>query len=78
MKKISVLLLILGAIVTIIGILPFTFAFPYSDGPNSGPSNVWELILMISCEGKGWYLILGIALLLLSMFSLFKQRKVRF
>jgi hypothetical protein len=78
MKKISVLLLILGAIGTIIGILPFIFAYPYSDGPNSGPSNVWELILMISYEGKGWYLILGIALLLLSMFSLFKQRKVRF
>jgi LPXTG-motif cell wall-anchored protein len=75
MKTFSVLLLILGAIVTIIGILPFMFAYPYSDGPNSGPSNVWELILIISYEGWGWYLIIGIVLLLFSSFSLFKQRK---
>lgn len=77
MIKISVLLLLIfGAIGTIIGILPFIFAYPFSDGPNSSPSNKWELILMISYEGKGSYLILGIALLLISIFSLFKQRKV--
>ncbi|KQU21876.1 MULTISPECIES: hypothetical protein [Peribacillus] len=78
MKKISVLLLVLGTIVTIIGILPFMLAYPYSDGPNSGPSNVWELILMISYEGQRGYLIIGIVLLLFSSLSLFKQRKVQF
>jgi hypothetical protein len=72
---ISLLLLILGAIGTIIGILPFIFDYPYSDGSNSGPSNMWELILMVSYEGKVLYLILGIALLLLSSFTLFKRRQ---
>ncbi|MFD0711702.1 hypothetical protein [Paenibacillus sp. GCM10027626] len=76
MKVISVLLLILGTIGVIVGILPFIFDYPYSDGPNSGPSNMWELILMVSYEGKGWYLILGLALVLLSMFLLFKPKQL--
>lgn len=72
---ISLLLLILGAIGAIIGILPFIFDYPYSDGPNSGPSNMWQLILMVSYEGNGWYLILGLTLVLLSMFTLFKPKQ---
>ncbi|MGE7839580.1 hypothetical protein ACQKNX_02195 [Lysinibacillus sp. NPDC093712] len=63
MKKISMLLFISGLFVTFLGLFPFIFAYPFSDSPNSGPSNLWELILMISYEGKGWYLILGIVLL---------------
>jgi len=79
MKVLSVISLSLGTIVTIIGIFPFIFAYPYCIGcANSGPSNLWELILMISYEGKGWYLIVGIILLLLSFFLIFRQRKLQF
>lgn len=73
MKKLSMLLLISGLLVTFLGLRPFVFAFPFSDSPYSGPSNLWQLILMISYEGKGWYLILGIALLSTSLIT---QRKV--
>lgn len=75
MKRISVFLLILGVILTFIGILPFIYAYPYSDGPNSGPLNVWELIIMISYDGWGWYLVIGIILFILSIFLFLKQKK---
>ncbi|MBS4201773.1 hypothetical protein KHA93_19400 [Bacillus sp. FJAT-49732] len=76
MKILSILFLIPGTIATFIGILPFIFAYPYCDRcPNSGQSNLWELILMTSYEGKGWYLVNGIVLLMLSILTFFKQRK---
>lgn len=74
MKKFSILLLISGLFVTFIGLFPFIFTFPLSDGPNSGPSNLWQLILIISFEGKEWYLFFGIVLLSLSFIN---QRKVQ-
>lgn len=77
MKIFSVLSMILGVILTFIGILPFVFKYPFSEGPNSGPENIWELILMVSYEGKGWYLIIGIGLLLLTLSLFFKQRKLK-
>ncbi|WP_232697426.1 LPXTG cell wall anchor domain-containing protein [Brevibacillus daliensis] len=78
MKKTSMLSLFLGIIVTFIGILPFIFAYPYCNGcANSGPSNFWELTLMLSYEGQGWYMITGIVLLLLAMLSLFKRKRVQ-
>ncbi|MCR2820477.1 hypothetical protein [Lederbergia panacisoli] len=76
MKKLSIPLLVLGAFITIIGVLPYIFSYPYSDGPNSGPSNNWELILIISYEKQFWCLLIGIALLLFSFFPLLKQQKV--
>lgn len=72
MKKISMILPISGLIITVFGLLPFIFAFPFSNSSDSGPSNLWQLILMISYEGKGWYLILGIALLSISLIKLKK------
>lgn len=75
MKRISVFLLILGLLAMFIGILPFIFAYPYSDGPNSGPLNVWELIIMTSYDGWGWYLVIGIVLFILSIFFLFLRQK---
>lgn len=78
MKKFSVILLLFGTIVTFMGILPFIFAYPYCDGcVNSGPSTWRELVLMISYEGKGLYLAVGVALLLLSIPLLIQQRKAR-
>ncbi|CAH1232450.1 hypothetical protein PAECIP111891_07007 [Paenibacillus allorhizoplanae] len=63
---------IIGTALIVIGTLPSVFAYPYSDGPNSGPSNTGELALMISYEGWKWFLIIG---LVLSVFSLLKIRK---
>ncbi|MDV6378601.1 hypothetical protein ORD22_10265 [Sporosarcina sp. GW1-11] len=66
MKIIAVLSLFFGVILTIVGMLPFIFPHPVCDGcQNSGPENFWELILMLSYDGKRWYLIGGLAFLLL-------------
>lgn len=76
MKKLSIIFLILGAIISFLGMLPFIFAYPVChDCPNSGPSNTWELILMLSYDGKGWALLIGVVLLLFSVYLLAKQRK---
>lgn len=77
MKLDSIILPILGTILSIFGILPFIFNYPHSDSPDSGPSNLWELILMISYDGKGLHLFVGIALLVLSFFLIFRQRKLQ-
>ncbi|GLI08495.1 hypothetical protein YDYSG_45260 [Paenibacillus tyrfis] len=78
MKKLSVVLLLFGTIVMFIGILPFIFTYPYCHGcVNSGPSTWRELVLVLSYEGKGRYLAVGIALLLLSIPLLIQQRKAR-
>lgn len=74
MKLTSIALLILGAIGTIIGIMPLIFNYQISDGPYSGPANTWELILMLAYEGHGLYLIIGLVLLLTSLFSLLKHK----
>jgi hypothetical protein len=76
-KIIATILLVLGIIATFIGILPFIFAYPYCNGcANSGPSSFWELILMLSYDGKVWYLLIGITLLLFSGVFFFKQPKI--
>ena len=79
MKKgiVTLILLILGALFTVLGMLPLIYSYPYSDGPNSGPLNDWELILMISYVAWDWYLSIGIILFLLSMFLFTRQRKVK-
>jgi hypothetical protein len=69
-------MLIIGIISTIVGILPFYFAYPLHYVPISGPSNGWELILMLSYEGQKWYLLVGIVLLLVFGISFFIQQKV--
>lgn len=74
MNILNFLSLLLGVILTFLGVLPFVFSYPFSNGPNSGPSSLWELILMVSYDGKSWYLIIGIALLLLPLFFVLKER----
>ncbi|MBD8038815.1 hypothetical protein H9635_18890 [Solibacillus sp. A46] len=76
MKIFATISLLFGIIFTFIGVLPFIFSYPFSNGPHSGPSNAWELILMISYDGKGWYLIIGIALLLVPNFLVFKRKNL--
>ncbi|CAN7742569.1 hypothetical protein [Paenibacillus sp. LjRoot56] len=64
---------IIGMALILIGVLPSVSAYPYSDGPNSGPSNTWELALMISYEGWIWFLIIGLALLIFSLLKIRRQ-----
>lgn len=71
MKRVSLyFIFIFGMALLVIGVIP-VFAYPYNDGPNSGPSNTWEILLMISNEGWVWFNIIGLAL------SVFSLRKIR-
>jgi hypothetical protein len=75
MKGISLYFsLIIGLALIVSAAIPSVFTYPYSDGPNSGPSNPWELFLMISYEGWLWFLIIG---LVLTVISLLKLRRLR-
>ncbi|MEH7385098.1 hypothetical protein V7147_06740, partial [Bacillus sp. JJ1521] len=67
--------LVIGILISFFGILPFVFDYPFGEGANSGPSNYWDLILMISYEGKGKYLIVGALLLVLTIPAIIKQKK---
>ncbi|UOE95782.1 hypothetical protein [Alkalihalobacillus sp. LMS39] len=78
MNIFTVLLLFSAGFLTFLGIIPFLFNYPISDGPNSGPANSWELILMISYGGMGWYLLIGLGLFILTVFLVLKQRKLKF
>ncbi|ANB60999.1 LPXTG cell wall anchor domain protein [Anoxybacillus amylolyticus] len=75
MKITKAFMLVVSIFSTIIGSLPLYFAYPFSNGPNSGPANKWELLLMLSYEGQKWYLFVGIVLLLALVFSYFKQKR---
>ncbi len=75
MRKILFFFLAIGILISFFGLLPFVFDYPFSDGPNSGPRNYWELILMISYEGKGKYLIVGVLLLALTIPAIFKLNR---
>ncbi|MFC4775277.1 hypothetical protein ACFO9Q_00580 [Paenibacillus sp. GCM10023252] len=61
-KAIVYFLSLLGVLFMAWGVLPVLADYPYSDGPNSGPSNAWELIVMISYEDWGWLLCIGFCL----------------
>ena len=76
MKNISILTLILGALLTVFGIVPFVFSYPNSGSPISGPVNGWELFLMISYDAKFYGLIGGIVWLVISCYSLCRMKKV--
>lgn len=76
MRILSVAWLISGAMAAVMGALPLFFSYPYcQDCAHSGPSNSWELLLMIAYEGQGWYLGIGFVLLLLSIRSMIRQRR---
>lgn len=66
-KGISTILLSIGAVLMFIGFIPFVIEYPHSlAGGNSGPSNYWELIVMISYDS--WFLELGLIIMLMGLF----------
>lgn len=77
MKIIEIFIPVIGLLSTIMGSLPFYFAYPFSNDPNSGPANEWELLLMLSYEGQKWYWFVGIVLLLVLGFSYLIQKRTR-
>lgn len=78
MELTIVILLIVGGGLTLIGVLPLIFNYPFNDlTPNSGPDNLWELILIISYEGKPLYLIVGVGILLILLLLIFKNKKTK-
>ncbi|MET3941461.1 MFS superfamily sulfate permease-like transporter [Paenibacillus sp. PvP094] len=67
-KMASQSLLVLGAIFIITAALPLFFNYPYRDGPQSGPSNVWELVQMFAHDSWASLLIMGLLLSIASRF----------
>lgn len=66
-------LLIIGALFLFIASIPLFNAYPYSDGPNSGPSSTWDLIRMISYQSWALFLIIGLVFLISSVLGLRKR-----
>lgn len=66
-------LLIIGALFLFIASIPLFNAYPYSDGPNSGPLSAWDLIRMISYESWALFLIIGLVFLISSVLGLRKR-----
>jgi hypothetical protein len=65
--------LIIGIVFIAMGVIPAIFAYPYCDGPNSGPVSFWELILIASYEQWALFLIVG---MILSLFLILKRQRV--
>jgi hypothetical protein len=62
--------LLIGASLVVTAAIPFIFAYPSNDGPNSGPSSTWELIRMIAYESWILFLIIGLGLSVASILGL--------
>ncbi|SIQ41245.1 hypothetical protein SAMN05880570_1663 [Paenibacillus sp. RU4T] len=77
MKAGYILMAALGIALIVFGLLPAVYAYPYSSGPDSGPRNDWELMLMIAYENGTASVAIGILLLLLaaSMMFFFNKKK---
>jgi hypothetical protein len=75
-KILSILLTVFGLFSTFFGLIPFFVQFPEARGGNSGPANFRELLIYLAYEGKGWYLSIGIIMLLLGLFLLLKKNNI--
>jgi hypothetical protein len=73
-KGLSILLIVFGLFSTFFGLIPFFVQFPEAKGGNSGPANFGELLIYLAYDGKGWYLSIGIIMLLLGLFLLTSRR----
>lgn len=73
MRKIAAVIVIIGTILFLLGFVPYFIAYPMNDSPNSGPANFSELMIMLTYEG--WFVQIGLVLLLVSGLMLYKLRK---
>jgi hypothetical protein len=64
----SILLTFIGTVFTLLGLIPYIVQFPNSDPTASGPKNLWEVLIYLAYDGKGWYLAIGVILLFLGLF----------
>ena len=75
MKVVNTITMLTGTVMTSLGLLPLLLGYPYCNGcPNSGPSNVWQLIVMAVYESQGVLLLTGIALTLSSFIVMRRYR----
>lgn len=75
MRRLLILPICIGGILLVMGVLPFIFAYPFSNGgENSGPSNVLEFILMISYENQVSSLLIGVVITFLPLLLIRKRK----
>lgn len=74
MNKSVLLAFLVGLVFIGFGALPAVFAYPFSDSPNSGPSNSWELVLMIAYDQWLFSLIIGLGLCGFAVYSYLTRR----
>ena len=68
--------LIIGIVFILLGAIPVYFDYPFSKGPNSGPTNLRDLILIIAHEQWPLFLLFGFIFCLFFVFLLLKARKI--
>ncbi|WP_146216857.1 hypothetical protein [Paenibacillus cellulosilyticus] len=73
-KTLSLLALLVGIVLIGFGALPSMFPYPFSDSPNSGPSNTWELVLMIAYDQWLFSLLIGFGLCVFAVYSIRQRR----
>lgn len=74
-KNLSSLLTVFGILLTFVGLIPYIVQFPNSDLTASGPRNLWEVIIYFAYDGKSLFLSIGLIMLILGLFSLYKIKK---
>lgn len=74
-KILSIFLTVFGVFLSFIGLIPYVVQFPNSDPTASGPKNLWEVLIYFAYDGKGWYLFIGIIVLILGLFLINRIKK---
>ena len=62
--------LLIGTLLVFLASIPIFYAYPYSDGSNSGPLNTWELVRMIAYDSWALFLSIGVVLSIASVLGL--------
>lgn len=77
MKIFAGVLVFLGIISSIFGLIPMFVPFPNGDPTNSGPVNLWEVLIYFAYDGKGWSLSIGIMMIVISLIIFNRLKKLR-
>jgi hypothetical protein len=71
-KPLSILLTFFGVFLSFIGLIPYVVHFPTSDPTASGPRNLWEVLIYFAYDGEGWYLPIGIIMLVMGLLVIYR------